>query len=57
VRIDTALIFNGIPALEVNGALSGSPPPDAAVWGRPSYALPERRSVITEETETILASG
>ena len=32
----------------------GSPPPDVAVWGRPSYVLPVWRYVITTTTERIL---
>ena len=32
----------------------GSPPPDTAVWGRPSYVLPVWRNVITKTTERIL---
>jgi hypothetical protein len=35
----------------------GSPPPDAAVWGRPPYELPVWRSVIINTTERILAGS
>jgi hypothetical protein len=57
VSIDTASKDNGIPASSVNGALSGSPPPDKAVWGRPSYGLPVWRNRDHQQTETILTSG
>ena len=32
----------------------GSPPPDKAVWGHPSYVIPVWRYVITNTTERIL---
>jgi hypothetical protein len=48
VRIYTAFTPYGIPAFSGVWRSVGSPPPDTAVWGRPSYVLPVWRNVITK---------
>ena len=54
MRIYTAFTPYGIPAFSGAWRSVGSPPPDTAVWGRPSYVLPVRRDVIITTTERIL---